>query len=163
MRPFPYTIEPIGEKLRSQVQPVIDESWAGPYLAVNGSLWDTRALPGFAALDEAGQIAGYLLYALHDGLCEIMALESLREGCGIGTQLIERAKDIVRDQHMKNVTVMTTNDNLHALQFYKNRGFTLREVRANFLDISRKLKPGIPLTGAGGIPLCDEIELELTL
>jgi hypothetical protein len=31
------------------------------------------------------------------------------------------------------------------------------------VDESRKLKPGIPLIGAHGIPLRDEIELEMVL
>lgn len=36
-------------------------------------------------------------------------------------------------------------------------------VHRNALELSRRLKPGIPLIGDDGIPLRDEIELELTL
>lgn len=56
-----------------------------------------------------------------------------------------------------------TDDNLHALRFYQNRGFVLVAVYRNALEISRQLKPEIPLIGKNGIPLRDEIELEYTL
>jgi len=36
-------------------------------------------------------------------------------------------------------------------------------VHRNALDVSRKLKPEIPLMGDDGIPLRDEIELEMML
>ena len=57
----------------------------------------------------------------------------------------------------------TTNDNLRALGFYQKRGFQLCALRVNAMEEARKLKPGIPLIGEHGIPLRDEIELEIML
>ena len=57
----------------------------------------------------------------------------------------------------------TTNDNLGVLRFYQKRGFALVTVHRNALAESRRLKPQIPLTGIDGIPLRDEIELEMSL
>jgi hypothetical protein len=57
----------------------------------------------------------------------------------------------------------TTNDNLNALRFYQKRGFVLVSVHRNAVIKSRQLKPEIPLTGNDGIPLRDEIELEMLL
>ncbi len=156
-----FSIVPIDETLRGAVQPLFDEAWAGPALAVNGSLRDSRTLPGIAAVNEAGAILGYLLYELREAECEIMALESLRPGSGIGTALIERVKAVARELCIQNIIVTTTNDNTHAIRFYQKRGFTLRALRLNMLDLSRKLKPGIPFLGNDGIPLRDEIELEI--
>jgi hypothetical protein len=57
--------------------------------------------------------------------------------------------------------VITTNDNVDALRFYQRRGFRLAAVHRGAVDDSRsRLKPEIPVTGAYGIPLRDEIELE---
>jgi ribosomal protein S18 acetylase RimI-like enzyme len=145
------------------VQALIDASWAGPSLAVGGKLWDTRTMPGFAALDARDNVTGYLLYVFHADECEIMALESLREREGVGTRLIEMVVSAAREHGMKKVAVTTTNDNLPAIRFYQKRGFTLRALRLNMLETSRKLKPGIPLMGVDGIPIRDEIELELSL
>ncbi len=158
-----YRIIPLDERFRPAVQAMIAESWAGPFIAINGKLWDTRTMPGFAAIRDDCTLIGYLLYVFHPDACEIMVLESLRENAGVGTRLIERVKAKALENGMKKVAVMTTNDHLHAIRFYQKRGFVLRALRQNMLETSRKLKPGIPQIGIDGIPLRDEIELELTL
>jgi ribosomal protein S18 acetylase RimI-like enzyme len=58
--------------------------------------------------------------------------------------------------------VTTTNDNLNALRFYQKHGFVLAALRPNALEKTRKLKP-IPALGENGIPIRDEIELEMIL
>ena len=156
-----YTIVPISDALRETLQPLVNDAWAGPMLAVNGKLWDTRSMAGYAAIDGNHQIVGYLLYIVRDKECEIMVLESLRENAGIGTTLIERMKAFANEHGMKKVVVMTTNDNIRAIRFYQKRGFTLRALRSNALETSRKLKPEIPLIGSDGIPLRDELEFEI--
>ena len=57
----------------------------------------------------------------------------------------------------------TTYDNLNALRFYQKRGCVIVSVHRNAVVKSRQLKPQIPLTGNDGIPLRDEIELEMIL
>jgi hypothetical protein len=52
---------------------------------------------------------------------------------------------------------------LTALRFYQQCGFVLAAIHRNALEQSRKLKPEIPLVGNDGIPLRDEIELEMML
>jgi ribosomal protein S18 acetylase RimI-like enzyme len=59
--------------------------------------------------------------------------------------------------------LVTTNDNLDALRFYQRRGFVLVALRPDVMKDSRRLKPEIPLIGAFGIPLRDELELEMNL
>ena len=59
--------------------------------------------------------------------------------------------------------LITTNDNTHALRFYQKLGFELTALYCHAVDLSRKLKPSIPETGQDGIPIRDEIELQLRL
>jgi len=60
--------------------------------------------------------------------------------------------------------VVTTNDNVDALRFYQLRGFRLAGLRPGAVDESReRLKPEIPAAGCHGIPLRDELELEMDL
>ena len=59
--------------------------------------------------------------------------------------------------------VITINDNLDALRFYQRRGMRLVAVRPGAVDEARRLKPSIPVIGAQGIPIHDELELELRL
>jgi hypothetical protein len=58
---------------------------------------------------------------------------------------------------------VTTNDNLAALRFYQRRGMRLVAVHAGAVAEARRLKPSIPLVGQHGIPIRDELELELDL
>jgi GNAT superfamily N-acetyltransferase len=71
--------------------------------------------------------------------------------------------DEARKQNCERVFLATTNDNLHALRFYQKRGFELVAVHRGAVNESRKIKPGIPLIGNDGIPIRDEIELEMNL
>jgi hypothetical protein len=52
---------------------------------------------------------------------------------------------------------------LRALRFYQKRGFALVAVHRDAVAAARALKPEIPLIGEDGIPIRDELELELAL
>ena len=86
---------------------------------------------------------------------------------GVGSALIGAMEDTAIREGCRRLWLITTNDNLHALgfyqSFYQKRGFTLAAVYSNALSMSRELKPGISMTGMNGIPLRDEIELEMAL
>jgi hypothetical protein len=73
------------------------------------------------------------------------------------------AMSYARNSGITIITLITTNDNLPALRFYQKRGFDMSRLFCNAVDLSRKLKPEIPLFGIDGIPLKHEIELEMNL
>ena len=152
-----YVIRQVDDVLREKLQPIHNETWGSHFLAVNGKLWDSRTMPGYVAVSE-DEVIGYLLYEFHDGMCEIMVLESVIQNIGIATALIEQVKQKAKENGVNKVIVQTSNDNTHAFRFYQRRGFVIQEVRLGALDIARKLKPSVPLTGEEGIPLRDEIE-----
>ena len=111
----------------------------------------------------SGERAGLITYHTVEKSCEIVALNSLREGQGVGTSLIRAVQNMAVKQGCERVWLITTNDNTAALRFFQRRGFVLVAIHRNALDESRKLKPEIPATGMDGIPLRDEIELEMSL
>jgi len=150
----------VDDSLREIIQPIINETWCAPYLCINGKLWDSRTMPGFAAMRN-GEFLGYALYEFHRGVCEIMALQSVVHNSGAGTALIEKVKQTAKAGGVDKVILMTTNDNAHAFRFYQRRGFIMREVRIGAMDITRRLKPKTPMIGDEGIPLRDEIEFEI--
>ena len=155
-----YEIYPVDAAIRERLQPILDETWGAPLLAINGKLWDSRTMPGFAAL-SGDEILGYLLYEFHDDVCEIMVLESIVQNIGIASALIKQVKQTAKTCDVSKVIVQTSNDNAHAFRFYQKRGFTIREVRINAMDASRRLKPSIPIIGEDGITIRDEIEFEI--
>jgi len=104
-----------------------------------------------------------LTYRIDGRDCEIVTLDSATEGIGIGTALVDAAKKVAKAKGCKRLWLITTNDNLKALEFYQKRGFRLVALYPNALEASRKLKPEISLKAANGVPIRDELELELEL
>jgi GNAT superfamily N-acetyltransferase len=160
LEPQAYEICRVDAAIREKIQPILDETWGAPHLAINGKLWDSRTMPGFAAVC-GNEVLGYLLYEFHNGICEIMVLESVAQNIGIASALIERVKEAAKSSGVGKIIVQTSNDNTHAFRFYQRRGFTIREIRLGAMDIAPRLKPSIPLIGDDGIPLRDEIEFEI--
>ena len=138
------------------------EHWGSNRVVSRGVIYYPQNLPGFVALLN-GEKVGLVTYNIVDKSCEIVTLDSIRPSTGVGTTLIESVKDVAIRSGCKRLWIITTNDNMNALRFYQKRGFVLVAVHRNALEQSRKLKPEIPLIGNDGIPLRDEIELEIML
>jgi ribosomal protein S18 acetylase RimI-like enzyme len=145
-----------------QIRHFLEEHWGSHLIVSRGKLHDAAALPGFWA-SRQGQMIGLATYEIMAESCELVTLDSAVEGIGVGSALIAAVKDAARAANCQRLWLITTNDNLPALGFYQKRGFRLTAVHRNALAESRKLKPQIPLIGLDGIPLRDEIELEMPL
>jgi GNAT superfamily N-acetyltransferase len=127
-----------------------------------GKVHDTSELPGFTAI-VGDEPLGLATYRIHGDQCEMVSLNSLVEGIGIGSALVDAVAGQAREHGCRRLWLITTNDNLDAVHFYQKRGFHLVAVHRNALEQTRRLKPGLPLTGIDGIALRDEIELEMLL
>ena len=138
------------------------ERWDDEFVVAQGTVFNPENVSGFIALDGTDWV-GLVTYSFLETDCEIVSIDSLREGQGIGTELIEKVIEEAKANGCHRVHLYTTNDNLRALGFYQKRGFQLRALRVNAMEEARKLKSGIPLIGENGIPLRDEIELEMLL
>jgi GNAT superfamily N-acetyltransferase len=119
-------------------------------------------LEGFV-IEAPEEWIGLLTFVIKDSECEVTSLNSLREGQGIGSKLIDLAIQEARTRACNRLFLITTNDNLNALGFYQKRGFEIVTIYRGAVHESRKIKPGIPLVGYNKIPLRDEIELEIKL
>jgi len=138
------------------------DRWGDEFVIAHGVIYRSAGLDGFIAFD-GDEWVGEVTYTFSGSDCEIVSLDSLREGQGIGTTLIEAVLEEARKQNSRRVFLITTNDNLNALGFYQKRGFELVRIHRGAVAGSRKIKPGIPLVGMNNIPLRDEIELEMLL
>lgn len=161
MSPSHETIEilPLTADMRRWAVGVLAEHWGSELVVTRGHAYRADTLPGFIAR-MGGEPLGLITYTVKGQSCEIVTLNSLQEGSGIGTRLLEAVDRSARAAHCTRMWLITTNDNLPALRFYQRRGFTISAVYPNAVADSRRLKPEIPLIGIGGIPVRDEIELE---
>lgn len=138
------------------------EHWGGEEMITRGNVYRPEQLEGFI-LEEDQEWMGLLTFVVKDGECEVTSLDSLREGHGIGSGLIDQAIKEARERMCSRLFLITTNDNLNALGFYQKRGFEIVAIHRGAVNESRKRKPSIPLVGHNNIPLRDEIELEMSL
>jgi ribosomal protein S18 acetylase RimI-like enzyme len=161
-----FHIRPLAGSDRPWAAGLLSERWGSPLTVTRGRVWDASALPGFIAEMEAevdGAPVGLVTYRIEGEECEIVSLDSLREGVGVGTALLEAVQEAARRAGCQRVWLITTNDNTPALRFFQKRGFRLAALYVGALAVSRQLKPEIPLRGVDSVPLRDEIELELPL
>lgn len=136
--------------------------WGSPDIVSRGRVHRADRLPGFVAR-LGGEPMGLITYCLSGSECEIISLDSLAEGRGIGTALMKAAEGQARLSGVRRLWLVTTNDNWRAVEFYRKRGFRVAAVRAGAVERSRELKPSIPETGMDGIPIRDEIEMQMIL
>lgn len=145
-----------------RLRAVWKKNWGDEFVVAHGVIYYPDTLDGFIAHDGDEWI-GEITYTLSGNECEIVSLDSTRQGMGVGTMLIQKVVEEAREKDCRRIFLITTNDNLNALGFYQKRGFELVAVHRGAINESRKLKPGISLIGANNIPLRDEIELEMIL
>ena len=110
-------------------------------------------------------LVGVATYVVSGTSCELLTLHATERFARDGQRPARRRAGCWRSTAgCTRLWVVTTNDNVDALRFYQRRGFRLTAVRPGAVDASREtLKPEIPTSGAYGIPLRDELELEMEL
>ena len=155
-------IYPLKDTDREWVSQFFFEHWGSDRVVSRGIVYYPQDLPGFVAFHESEKV-GLVTYNVSGTSCEIVTIDSIRPSSGVGSALIQAVKDVASKSGCRRLWLITTNDNMNALRFYQKRGFVLVAVHRNALELSRRLKPEIPMTGNDGIPLRDEIELEMML
>lgn len=141
-----------------QVKEIMIKEWGSDYVIVHGDIIHPAELPGYKIMDGK-TLVGLITYAVRGQQCEIVTLNSFREGEGIGETLLRTVETYALSQQCTTCMLVTTNNNLNALGFYQRRGYYIAEVKPGAVDESRKVKMSIPLIDENGIPIRDEITL----
>jgi GNAT superfamily N-acetyltransferase len=148
-----------------------DQEWVTQFLAeqnsvrvaAHGELLRPPELPGLLTERESEPI-GLATYRIDGDECELVTLHSRVENAGAGSALIDAVAAVAREAGCRRLYLITTNDNTQALRFYQRRGLRLAALRPGAVDEARRtLKPEIGEIGNDGIPIRDELELELQL
>jgi ribosomal protein S18 acetylase RimI-like enzyme len=141
----------------------VETGWSKPGVARLGELVDPTELPGLIAFLD-GQRTGLASYAVRGEECELVTIRSLREGRGVGRALLDAVRDAAVAAGCTRLWLITTNDNLRALELYQRWGMEIIAFHRHAVTEARRhLKPSIPERGAHGIPIAHELELELRL
>ena len=157
-----FQVRQVSDEDREWVRELIRERWGDETVAGHGVLCRPAELDGFIAV-EGGEPVGLATYRIGRHACEIVTIDSLVEGRGVRSSLVEAVHERAHRTGCARLWLVTTNDNERALLFYDKLGFRVVAVREGAVNESRQLKPSIPLIGRGGVPVTDEIELEKRL
>ncbi|MFB7157295.1 GNAT family N-acetyltransferase [Lysinibacillus sp. NPDC056232] len=153
------TVIPIQQLPQYDVMQFFTEHWGSTEMVISSGIYDCSKLEGFVYVDEQNTILGLVTYSIREEKCEIISLDSIVEGRGIGSLLVQVVEENAFEQGCTMITLITTNDNLHAIKFYQKRGYHLVEIIQNAVEQARAYKPEIPFIGNDGIPIRDEIRL----
>ncbi len=127
-----------------------------------GRVHNAAGLPALVA-EADGERVGLATFEVRDQECELVTMDAFRQGEGVGTTLLEAVLSEAVRRQCRRLWLITTNDNLRALRFYQRRGLRLAAVHAGAIEEARRIKPSISLVCQHGIPIRDELELELVL
>ena len=153
-----FTVRAITMADRTAVVSMMQTLWGGSEIVVHDEVICPADLPGYIA-EASTEIVGLITYRVAAGRCEVVSLDSMRPGNGIGTTLMAHVELAAETGGCSQVWLVTTNDNLRALRFYQKRGYRIMSVDSGAVDRARAMKPAIPRIGAGGIPIRDELLL----
>lgn len=145
-----------------EIRQLLRRRWHAPYVVSRGRVHraaDLEAL--FANLD--GERAGMVTFEVDGDALEVVSLDAYVPSRGVGTALLRRTVEIARARSLRRLWLVTANDNIDALGFYLHFGMRLVAVHLDSLEEARRLKPQIPRVGHHGLPVNDELELELAL
>lgn len=159
---IPLEIKRLDGTDRLWVREFITTHWGSPEIVVHGAVYFPENLEGCKALIE-GEIAGLITWSISGSSCEIVTLNSTRQGSGIGTALLQAAENTAKENSCACCWLVTTNDNRTAIRFYRMHGYRITAIDRGAVDAARRIKPAIPLTGEGGEPIHDEITLSKRL
>ncbi len=147
---------------REEIAEFIERHWFSRVVMSRGRAFHPHLENGFLERCD-GRIVGLLTYHVDDDEMEVLTLNATLEGKGIGSSLMLTAIEKAREEGNRRIWLTTTNANLQAIGFYQRLGFRMIAVHVGAVDEARKIKPQIPEVGERGIPIHDEIVMELRI
>lgn len=135
----------------------------GESLMMFGRQWRLGDYQALAIIDTAGDIIGFATYATMKTTLLALTIDSFTTSPGVGKMLLAEISAIGRQQGLRALRVLTTNDNTPALRYFQMRGFRMVALYPGAIAVYRAITPTLPETGVDGIPVRDAIELEIDL
>ena len=144
------------------VTATLQQAWGSVWVARKGERLDASAFPGHVAVFEGGRVGLAIVVARGDQY-EVLSLQALIEGQGIGRALMQQCFEKARSMGCLRVWLTTTNNNVRAFEFYQRLGMNMCAFHRDGVAVSRLFKPSIPLRDEHGVAIAHELEFELVL
>ena len=136
--------------------------WSDGTVSVRGKLIGIDDVEAFGAY-ENDRLQGIATWLVEEGTLYLATLNNITDRRGVSSALLDAMIALGREKGFPVLRALISNDNVKALRFYQMRGFRIVAVHIGVVDMMRRMKPSIPEKGLDGIPMRDEIELEIAL
>lgn len=70
--------------------------------------------------------------------------------------MLRKAEETAKQWLCKQIKLITTNDNIHAMAFYQKRGYQFTALFQNTVEKARRIEPEIPEKAENGILIRDK-------
>lgn len=101
------TVRPLRESDRGWANAVLVASWGGTPIESRGRSHDAARLPGLLA-ELGGEPVGLATYVINAGGRELITLDSVRPGMGVGTALVDAVCQRAAQASCSRVWLTTT-------------------------------------------------------
>lgn len=159
-RPIELAVRALRPDERDWLAAQLTASWGDVMVVSCGRLRDASRLTAFVGL-RGDLYVGAATVEVIGGECELVTLNAAPQREGIGSALLDATAAHAKACDCRRLYAVTTNDNVGAAAFYASRGLRLAALREGAIEEARRLKPAIPLHGANGVSIRDELEFEL--
>lgn len=147
---------------REEIAKFVEDHWRSRMVMSGGRPFYPHQEQGLIERRD-GKIVGLLTYHVENDAMEILTHNSTVEGARIGTSLMLNAIERARELRCRRVWLAVANDMLRAVGLYQRLGFRMVKIRLGALDEARTIKPQIPKFSDRGVPIRDEIVMELII
>jgi len=155
--------EPIQDTERDEIREFITEHWHAPHICIRDKMYHPHLAEAFIERRD-GKVAALVTYEQQGDAILMITQNSIESGAGIGASLVLKVIEEARKRKVRRIWLTTTNDNLKSIGFYQRMGFRMVAIhRDAVVGGRRSLKPELPEFGVNGLPILDEIEMELIL
>jgi len=156
----PLTVRPATPADRPRIADLANYFWGETEVECFDRTYQVDTLPAYVTCD-GDEIIGVAVYAREEDATTLVMINVLPrwQGRGVGRGLIAAVTEVARAEGAERLIVATTNDDLPAVGLYQQLGFTITDVVVGKL---LEHHGGVE-TGFAGIPVRDEIQMELTL
>lgn len=142
---------------------VISGGFASTRVVSRGKVHEDASLLDGFVVENDGRPVGCALWEELDGDAELVVIITTYRGAGAGGALLDAVVEYARAHDWSRLWLVTTNDNTDAIRLYQRAGWEWVAWHRDSVTDARPLKPELPETGAHGIPIRHEIELEFPL
>ena len=113
------------------------ENWGSDQVVLQGRMIHPSELDAFLA-EQNEERVGLITYLFKEKTCEIITLNSLQPGIGVGSALLDAVNLAAETAGCNALILYTTNDNINGLQFYQKYGFCLEKLIKDGITPDRK-------------------------